>query len=108
MPTDAQSSRLCRRHGVGLILNGGALAMIASYVVINVVVRLALTPAGVWLAYVAQESSFEFPNTTVILVSTIVIIVALALLIAGRAITARVHYVSTRPERGSQPGVPPA
>ncbi len=93
-----------RVHGVGLILNGAALALVASYVVINVVERLAIVPAGVFWAYGAPESSVDFPKATVFLVSSVAAVVAVALFIAARAITARVHYQSTRPA----PGIPPA
>ena len=95
-----------RMHGVGLILNGAAMELIAAYVVINVVVRLALFPAGL-IAY-SQDSALEFPNATVFLVSTVTVVVAVALFIAARFVTARVHYESTRPAPGSQTGTPPA
>ncbi len=50
-----------RVHGVGLILNGAALALVASYVVINVVERLAIVPAGV-TARVHYQSTRPAPG----------------------------------------------
>ena len=97
------------RSHVGLMLNGAAMELIAAYVVINVVVRLALVPAGLFvIAYSGPDSAVDFPNATVLLVSSVTVLVAVALFVAARLITARVHYQATGSAQGSQPGVPPA
>ena len=96
-----------RTNGVGLMLNGAALELLAAYVVINVVVRLAMFPAG-FIAYSASDSSTNFPSVTILLVSTVAVAVAAALFIAARLVTARVTYRSTRPAHGAHPEVPPA
>jgi hypothetical protein len=97
-PASAEDFRL---HGVGLMLNGAALALIASYVVINVVVGLTTVSFGP--AYSLPDSSVDFPRATTFFVSAVAAIVAVALFVAARAITARVHYQSAKPA----PGVPP-
>ena len=92
-----------RLRGIGLMLNGAAVILIASIVAITVVERLSF---GAYSDY-APESSVASPNDAIFLVTIGAGIAAVALSIGAYVLSTRVRYARTGISNSTQPGMPP-